>query len=424
MKEKSHVIALVDCNNFFVSCERVFAPHLWNRPIVVLSSNDGCVVSRSKEAKELGIPMGVPYFQIRDWSLREGVAVFSSNFKLYGDLSRRVMAILEAEAVQVEEYSIDEAFLTLPADTAERQAREIREKVFAWTGIPVSIGIGTTKTLAKVAGDLAKKEPGGVLPCMEMNAIRATLSTVPVEEIWGIGRKFAARMRNAGLPTALSFIDAPDRVIQSLLGVYGMRIKTELLGVRCRGMEHEEEARKSITSSRSFGGKVYKEEELAQATAHHAARIAEKLRQDGTAVSALSVFIREGKHAGGYPYRASTVEILEAPTSDSFLIISAALRALARMYLPGPAYRKVGVTAIAVVPEGSIPRETLWGENLHKRRGELMQAMDAINRRYKSKILMPLAALPKTESNWLPRHDRVSPEYTTSWQGLVKVGAA
>lgn len=420
------LVALVDCNNFFVSCERAFDPKLIGRPVVVLSSNDGCVVSRSNEAKKIGVPMGVPFFQIRDLAQKEGVIARSSNFKLYGDMSRRVMRLLAEATSHLDVYSVDEAFI-MPPSTNDPIAwgLSLRTLILRATGIPVSIGIARTKTLAKVAAHQAKQSVVGISYFETDGQVKASLGTLPINEVWGIGRQFAARMKSADIHTAGDFVEASDRMIQGLMGVYGMRIKYELSGIPSGRIPEEDTARKSIISSRSFGRSVGKLIDLEEAVSGHALRISEKARGDGSAISGLSVSIREGRHVSSSPYRASGFEQFAAPTSDTFLIISAAKRILGRIYRGGLAYKKVGVSAFGVAPEGSAPTETLFGDGAHSKNRELFSIIDALNRRYHKRIVVPLASLPRDgeKAPWLPKRENVSPEYTTRWDALLTVSA-
>jgi DNA polymerase V len=417
-----HLVALIDCNNFFASCESVFNPALKRKPVVVLSSNDGCVVSRSPEAKMLGIPMGVPYFQIRELCQKQHVHVCSSNFRLYGDMSRRVMTIIEEIATGMQQYSIDEAFCAVPSARAHSVAQLVRTQILQWTGITVSVGIGHTKTLAKLASEYAKRASDGILILDTPQEILTLRDTTPIEDVWGIGRQHAATMRRVGIATAQQFVDAPNRTIEGTLGVYGMRIKLELKGIPCRDTTPIDTARASITSSRSFGGPVQTCAHLSQATAHHVSCVAQKLRADGSATQALLLSFRHGtRREGTLSYTTDTV-ILPAPTNDSFALIRAALDVVEKKFRPGRLYRKVSVTAVCVVPESSVPVSTLWNDDAHVRYRGLMATMDAINHKFNKRLVMPLAALPVNNTvPWLPRQDNLSPEYTTKWSDLPLV---
>ena len=265
-------IALADCNSFFVSCERVFRPELRNKPVVVLSNNDGCVVARSREAKKLGIPMGIPYFKCKEELQRHGVIVCSSSFSLYGDLSSRVMELLSQASDTVEIYSIDEAFLML--DHLE-EAHHLRKKVLQWTGIPLSIGLSSTKTLAKVAALIAKDKKEGVYQ-LDDSEIEKVLAKLPVEEIWGVGRKVGKRLRALGITSALQFRNMDDTLIRRELGVVGLRTALELRGEKALTFEENPEPKKGVMSSRSFGKEVTSWEEMSEAIAMHASRAARK----------------------------------------------------------------------------------------------------------------------------------------------------
>jgi DNA polymerase V len=288
------MIALADCNNFYVSCERVFNPALRNRPVIVLSNNDGCAVARSNEAKELGIPMGAPYHQIKKICEWNGVTVFSSNYELYGDMSRRVTSVLARFAPELEIYSIDESFLNLSGvNTPLLLSQRIRKTVGRWTGIPISIGLGKTKTLAKLANRLAKKKKTG---CFEIRAEQDDiLKQIPVGDIWGVGHRLSIRLQRVGLNNALRFAQAPSSVIRSIGGVTLERTQREITGIPCLDMEQVPQPRKNTCSSRSFGRPVESLDELEEAVANYAVKATRKIRSEGSLASALQVFIKTNR---------------------------------------------------------------------------------------------------------------------------------
>lgn len=316
------VFALVDCNNFYASCERVFNPRLIGRPVVVLSNNDGCVVARSNEAKALGIGMGVPEFKVRELIQRHDVAVLSSNYALYGDLSRRVMDTLRGLASQVEIYSIDEAFLDVSGFGGRLEhARQMRQTVRQWTGIPVSVGIGPSKVLAKVANKLAKKTPGaeGVYDLCDEAARREALERFPVADVWGIGPAHAKLLLGHGCETAADLRDADERWIKKRLGVVGVRMVHELRGISCLPLERCPPAKKNIACTRSFGRYVETLAEMREAVASYAARAAVKLRRQGSCAGLLTVFLMTNNfRPGPEPARElqDPVEILRAESGQ------------------------------------------------------------------------------------------------------------
>ena len=415
-------IALVDCASFYVSCERVFAPSLRGVPVVVLSNNDGCVIARSEEAKALGIAMGAPYFQIREKLEREGVRVFSSNYALYGDMSRRVMAVLRSFSPHVEVYSIDEAFLELPRASEEElrsEALRIRERVGRWTGIPVRVGVGPTKTLAKLASERAKAVPEQVLALMRPEHIEAVLEETPVEEVWGIGRRHAARLEALGVRTARQLRDLPDRWVRRHLSVTGLRTVWELRGISCLPLELAAPPRRTLVRSRSFGRAVTDLMELREAVTMHASRAAEKLRALGLAAGALVVFVSTGAYGQGPHYSGSQLVGLPLPSNDMRMLARAAWDGLRRVYRADCAYRKAGVLLLDLVPAGGVQGDLFAA--LDERSRSLMRAVDALNRRWGGETIRLASA--GFARPWEMRQQRRSPRYTTSWAELPVVRA-
>ncbi len=422
------LFALVDCNNFYVSCERVFDPSLARKPVIVLSNNDGCVVSRSPEVKALGIAMGVPLFKIRSLIAQHGIAVFSSNYSLYGDMSRRVMQSLEEFVPALEVYSIDEAFLDLSGlqGTApgglEGYCAHIRAKVLQWTGIPVSIGIGSTKTLAKVANRLAKRSPDGVASLISPDVCEATLERMPVEDVWGVGRKLAKRLRSRGIGTAQQLRDSAPEVTRQIASVTLARTVMELRGLSCLPLELAPMPKQSIVVSRSFGYPVTDPAELRQAAATYAGRVARKLRQSGQAAGQLTAYLTTNRFVETDPqYSNSTSVTLSVPSNDGRVLVKHACAMVESMFLPGYRYKKVGILAADLTSARRVQGNLFDTQDEAERNKaeRLMQAMDRLNGRWgKGTVKLGAEGL---EQPWQMRSERRSPRYTTSWDELMTV---
>ena len=417
-------IALVDCESFYVSCERVFDARLRKVPVVVLSNNDGCVISLSKDAKEAGIPMGAPYFKVRQELERIGARVLSSNYALYGDMSRRVMETLQTCAPDVEAYSIDEAWLRLPSvDPAELTAlaRQIQERVGQWTGIPVRVGIGPTKVLAKVAQRLAR-EHGETFSVTGHPDLDGLLEAVPVDKLWGIGRQYGPRLRGLGVHTARALRDVPLPWARRHLTVVGERLVLELRGVSCLPFE-EAAPRHSLCCCRSFGEPVADPAVLRRALATFASRVAEKARRHGLVAAAISVLLTTRGWVTGPHQHSVVTATLSRATNYTPALIQAASMLLDRVWQNGPRYRKAGVTLLGLHP--AQPEQTHLFEPTDDRQGTLMAAMDALNGRYGAGIVRMAAASRslghKREEGWQGRQAYRSPGYTTSWEGLMRV---
>ncbi len=418
------VFALVDCNNFYVSCERLFKPELRNRPVVVLSNNDGCIVARSNEVKALGIPMGAPYFKHEALLKKHGVRVFSSNYSLYGDLSHRVMSVLRAAEPEVEIYSIDEAFISLPAGCGNDltgQMRALKAKVEKHVGIPVSIGIGPTKTLAKVANGIAKKDGRyrGVLEIADPEQADTLLSSLEVGEIWGIGRRSVKKLNRQGIYTALELKNADEARIRTELTVTGLRTVMELRGVPCITLEEASPAKKSIVSSRSFGKPVHSLGDLKEAIATHVAIAAEKLRWQRSAANSVHVFILTNRFKEDAPQYSGNIMVpLPQPSSHTSVMIRYALKGLESIYRPGYAYNKGGVMLTDLVANDHLQQNLFCSE---KEDSALMTALDQVNARWGRNTLQSAAAgLHKT---WGMKRALKSPAYTTSWHEIPLVSA-
>ena len=417
------VFALLDCNNFYVSCERLFSPRLEGRPVVVLSNNDGCIIARSNEAKDLGIKMGAPFFQCRELIEAHQVQVFSSNYPLYGDLSQRVMGILSQLEPEVEVYSIDEAFFRQPKGEAQallENGRHIRATVKKQVGIPVSIGFGSTKTLAKIASRIAKKQPehGGVfvLPDQDLDAV---LSTIGVGDVWGIGPRQSRKLFTYGIRTALELKNGNDAWIRKHLTITGLRTAMELRGVSCIPFEDTPAPRKSVTSSRSFGQPVTDLSGLREALSSYVSIAAEKLRIEDKKAGCLQVYLNTNQFREREPQYANSLTVtLPSPTASTLELIRHATEALRQLYRPGFAYQKVGVVLVDLVASSQQVQQHLFRVP-HQEQAELMAALDRINRRWGRDTLQSASAGFKRP--WKNKQTRKSPAYTTSWQELPVV---
>jgi DNA polymerase V len=419
------VLALVDCNNFYASCERVFNPRLEGQPVVVLSNNDGCVVARSNEAKALGIGMGVPEFQIRPLLRRHRVQVLSSNYALYGDMSQRVMETLEQFCPDLEIYSIDEAFLGFSGFTSRNltdYGRMIRSTVKRWTGIPVSVGIAETKTLAKVANRIAKRTPdtGGVFDLLACPDRDTLLSRVPVEEVWGIGSNHATFLRAHGILTAFQLRQANDQFIRKHMGVVGLRVVKELRGVSCLELDQCPAPKQGITCSRAFGKSVTTLAELEEAVSSYVERAAEKLRTERLAVTTMTVFLKTNEFKDTPQYRNALTMRLSVATDTTHDLIRAALQGIRNMYRDGYQYKKAGVMFMGLVSNSQVQTDLFDHQN-RLRSKQLMAALDTINGRWGTGTLH--YASSGIEKVWKTQFHQRSPAYTTDWDALPIVTA-
>jgi DNA polymerase V len=399
------VIALADANNFYASCERVFDPSLLGAPVVVLSNNDGCVIARSAEAKALGIPMGAPAFTLAALFARHGVRVRSSNFALYGDMSRRVMSVLEQESPRVEVYSIDEAFLDLSGfrDLPAR-LRAIARRVRRETGIPVSLGAAPTKALAKLANRLAKRDPrsGGVAILAEPASVRAALADTPAGDLWGIGAKHAAALAARGIRTAAEFADADPALVRRLLTVAGLRLQRELRGVSCLDLDEAPPPRQALCVSRSFGEMAADRAAVEAAVAAFASRCAEKLRNQRAAAGFVQVFIHTNLFREDLPqYGRWAAHRFPVPTACTQELAAAALDLARALWRPGFLYKKAGVLVGDLVPQQGVQGD-LFDARDRLRDRRLMAALDALR-----------LATQTLDRRWHLRQERRSPRYTT-----------
>jgi len=420
------VFALVDCNNFYVSCERVFAPALAGRPVVVLSNNDGRVVARSQEAKDLGIDMGVPVFKCRHLLARHQVQVYSSNYALYGDMSRRVMESLKAFTPEVEVYSIDESFLRFagapPRDLAGL-AQDIRRRVRSWTGIPVSIGLAATKTLAKLANKVAKtiSRAEGVCNLVDQRRREEVLDRVEVGEVWGIGPRYSAFLHRHGIRTARQLSRAPDAWVCRHLTVVGQRIVWELRGISCIPLEQVPAPKKAIARSRAFGRPVRALDELGEVVATYAAAAARTLRQQGSVAACLQVSVETSRFKEPYYGRAVTVR-LPFSTASTPELICGARRGLERIFRKGYAYERAGVLLTEIAPHDTVQLDLFSSEFYDERKRKLMAVVDEINtRRGRDAIRFAAGGL---ERQWRMRQAHRSPRFTTRWDELPVVRVA
>lgn len=412
------VFALVDCNNFYASCERVFNPRLNGKPVIVLSNNDGCVVARSNEAKALGIGMGVPEFKVREIIRTHKVQVFSSNYALYGDMSQRVMETLQQFCPDLEIYSIDEAFLSLSGFRSKNfaeYAATIRATVKQWTGIPVSIGIAETKTLAKIAGDVAKKTPGGVFDLLTSCDREALLDKTAVSDVWGIGKAHSAFLHQHGIKTALQLSRVDDQFIRRHMGIVGLRLVMELRGLSCLELELCPPPKKGITCARSFGRAITTLSEMEQAVSSYVTRAAEKLRSEKLAVTNLTVFMHTNQFKDDPQYSNSLTLKLPVATDTTHELITSALQGVRKIWRDGFAYKKAGVMFVGLVPASQIQGDFFDGKD-RTRSKKLMAALDLINERFGSGTLQ--YASSGIAKEWKATFNRRSPAFTTSWDEL------
>lgn len=415
---------LLDCNNFYCSCERIFAPTLQDQPIVVLSNNDGCIISRSQEVKALGVPMGAPAFKIREFIKQHAVQVFSSNYTLYGDISARVMNTLDELCPLVEVYSIDEAFLDLsifPLPELEPFARKVRATVRQWTKIPTCVGIAQTKTLAKVANKIAKKNPAhdGVFVIADDAARIAALTSFEIGDVWGIGRQYQELLLKQGVKSALDFTKLSDQWVKSQMTVTGYRLLLELRGHSCVPMLEPRAISKNICNSRSFGKPQTDYEAIAAAVSTFAHNCGQKLREQTACASVVNVFIHTNKHRTDQPQYASSQSInLPTASNSSTELIKAALHVLRRIFKPGFIYAKAGVTVTGIIPADQVTPD-LFDTDDRTRQAEVCQLIDDLNRRYGRNTIV--FAAQKTAHQWQTKAEMKSPCYTTDWRELPKI---
>ena len=413
---------LADCNNFYASCERVFDPSLRDRPVVVLSNNDGCVIARSNEAKALNIPMGAPAFQIENLIKKHNIAVFSTNFTLYGDMSNRVMNTLAAFVADYEIYSIDEAFLSFHGFehyNLKEYASEIVKTVYKNTGIPLSLGIAPTKTLAKVANKFAKKDASRFCILNDEVAVNEALKKTDVEDVWGIGRRYAVFLRKHNVKTAYDFIHMPEPWVRTHMTVVGLRMYKELKGIPCYTLENEIPAKKNICTARSFGRMLTELPAIEQALANFTARCSEKLRKQKSCARALMVFIHTNMHRKDLPQYARNT-IVQLPHASNYTpeLIHYATEGLRRIFKKGYSYKKAGVIIIDIVPENPV-QGNLFYDVSNSKLQDLMHTVDELNARYgRDQVRFSAQGYSK---NWKLKQEKLSPCYTTRMEDLMKV---
>ncbi len=418
------MFALIDCNNFFVSCERLFRPDLEGRPVVVLSSNDGCVVARSNEAKALGIPMGAPAFQWRYLFNQHKVQTFSANFEIYGDVSRRIIALLTTVTPKIEIYSVDESFLDLSALPIKDYAawgRAVRESVLKNIGVPVSIGIAHSKTLAKLGADLAKIDQsyGGAVDWVNGPAgwREKALASMPIKEVWGVGWRLAPKLKAEGVSTALHLAQMRPQRAQQLMGVHGRQMVAELNGVTCHELEREHKVAQSIMRGRTFGEDTGEAHVLESAIASMATRAAFALRSDGLLARKIGFMTETNRHKPGYR-RWSPELKLGQPTNDTGLIITLLTEKLKGIFSSGQQYHRLCVYLYDLVPEDALQTDMLGqvSPGRHDKAQARMQALDQINTKHgRGKIYYAAEGLGKS---WEPKHQIRSPRYVSSWNEL------
>mgnify|MGYP003376849014 FL=1 len=417
--------ALVDGNNFYVSCERVFNPKLEGRPVVVLSNNDGCAVARSAEVKALGVKMGTPWFQMRDLAQKHGIIALSSNYELYADLSNRMMSVLAQYSPDQEIYSIDECFLGLSGFKSYdliAYGQEIRLKVKQWVGIPVCVGFASTKTLAKLANHCAKKSLASVEGVcdfcrMSDSELSRLFSSIPVGEIWGVGRQLSRKLTERGIATVEALRIADAKTLRREFSVVMERSIAELNGVSCMAMEETVPAKQQIMSSRSFGSYVYDLEPLVEAVASYIAIAAKKLRGQGSLAGMVQVYIRTNPHKANAPqYQRGLTIPLPEPTDDTLLLTKIARWGLKRIYRPGFAYQKAGIALMNLRDSGTV-QMNLFSKSKDNTR--LMQVLDRINEVWGRGTLH--SAAEGVQKVWTMKRELKSPGYTTRWDQLPVV---
>ena len=418
---QNNSIALIDCNNFYASCERIFNPRLIGKPIVVLSNNDGCIITRSAEAKELGIKMGEPYFKAKKIIDKNNVRVFSSNYSLYGDISQRVMETLARFASDVEIYSIDEAFLGLNGFEnyeLSKYCKYIRRTIKQWVGIPVSIGVSTTKTLSKIANNLAKKnkEYDGVCILKSWFDINEALKLTPIEDVWGIGRRLSVFLKKYKINTAYDFTQLDKGWIRKNMGVVGEKTFLELCGVSCIELELIPSDKKSCCVSRSFSKPVEKIDDLEESVSSYGTRVAEKIREEGLVAESMSIFVLTNYFNRKEKQYSNSIKLqLPYPTNNSIKIVKRALEGIRKIYREGYRYKKAGVILYGLTKA----KQTRGLLDYDRENSDsIMYTLDRINERYGSSTIR--LASEGVEKSWRMRRENVSPCYTTRFDDLVE----
>lgn len=426
--------ALVDGNNFYVSCERVFRPSLNGCPVVVLSNNDGCAIARSNEAKALGIAMGAPWFKIKHMAESDGLVALSANFALYADLSDRMMSLAAGLGPHQEIYSIDESFIDLSGvrgDLVER-SHKIRARILQWVGIPCGIGIGSTKTLAKLANHVSKtaeRKPGSYpdhlaqvcnLSGMSPSELEAVFAATPVNEVWGVGRQISKQLIEGGVNTVLDLVQLDPAMVKRRWSVVLERTVRELQGIRCVELEHEPQAKQEIACTRSFGHPVTEQSDLAEAITEFASRAAQKLRKQSSLAGQVLCFIRTSPFRQEAQYSRSITVPLRRPSADTAVIVAAALSGLKAIYRPGFKMAKAGVMLLELQSDAVQQQELALEDDNVADRGRLMTILDDLNQRYgRGTVLMASAGLAGNRRAWSMKQERRTPGYTTCWEDMA-----
>lgn len=415
------MIALIDCNNFYASCEKAFKPGIADKPVVVLSNNDGCIIARSQEAKDIGINMTEPFFKIKEDLKQMGVQVFSSNYTLYGDMSTRVVECIDAFSDEVEIYSVDEAFakFTFQGKDALEQARKLRNRIHQWVGIPVKIGLGSSKTLAKIATRQAKLSIDRTCMLSEESQIKHVLGETKISDLWGIGRGFHKFFTERNISTALQFRELPNSFIRQHMGVVGLRMAYELRGLSCIPLVTRKKQRQHIMTSRSFSHAITDYKEMKEAVSTYTARCAEKLRQEQLTARGVSVFLRTYEHKTHLPQRNVDLNMfLSTPTESTPELIQAALEVLAYLYKDGYRYKKAGVLLTHLEPVHTFQYGIFQHRN-HQKNHSLMKAMDSLNQKHGKNTVRVLSE--GIEQSWTLSADYLSKRATTHWDELIEI---
>lgn len=430
------MFALIDASNFYVSCERVFCPRLNGRPVITLSNNDGCAIARSNEAKALGIKMGAPWFQIRHLEKEAGLVALSANFALYGDMSDRMMNVAADLGPTQEIYSIDESFIGLHgvAGNLTEKARVIRERILQWTGIPCGVGIGATKTLAKLANHIAKtaeRRPGSYadglaivcnLAGLPKSDIDSIFAATDVGEVWGVGRQIGQQLKDVGVNTVLDLARLSPAMVRNRWSVVLERTVRELQGESCISLEEAPPAKKQIACTRSFGQPITELAALIEAVSEFASRTAEKLRRQNSLAGQLLVFSHTSPFRSDPRFSRSTVIPLTRPTSDTRLLVQAAVMGITQIYRPGFQLAKAGVMLLDLMPDTVFQGELDFDGREPSDRSDLMATLDAINDRFgRGTIHIGSAGTGGTQCGWTMRQERLTPQYTTKWSDLPVV---
>ena len=414
------MIALVDCNNFYASCERIFRPHLAKKPVAVLSNNDGCVIARSNESKSLGLKMGEPIFKKRHLVDRHNIHLFSSNFALYGDISKRVFDIVARDVPAYEIYSIDEAFLDFSGiKDPYNYAIHLRDKVRRWTGVPISIGISYTKTLSKVAGHIAKKSDDGVCYLKDKSQISDILGKLPLDGIWGVGVRYAIKLKKYGIHTASDLLECDETWVRKMMNVVGLRMVRELKCIPHFNLEEDRSMKKSICTSRSFSVEVKEYSRMSEYVSMFASRCSEKLRSEQACARSISVFMytnrfrpRARQYSGYFSMDFHTA------SSDAITVTKLAIECLKKIFKSGYSYKKAGVTLSGIVPRNQV-QLSLFDSSDRKKSDKLMETMDAINGNMGRDILKLSSS--GINNKWKIGKERLSPCYTTRWSDILKI---